>query len=184
MVINNIVGKKFGFLEVIEDSGKRRKPSGGVLWRVKCICGNERLMPKGSLERNKSCGCKKADSQSKSLRKSLNRGGYEEIYATHWNGLKKEAKKRRLDFGISAKYVWELFLKQNRACSITGVPLTFCSRCDSYDGTASLDRIDSTKGYVEGNVQWVHKNINMMKQQYSTELFFDWCKKVVIYNNL
>ena len=44
--------------------------------------------------------------------------------------------------------------------------------------TASLDRIDSSKGYVEGNVQWVHKMINMSKQQYSQEEFIDMCKAV------
>ena len=35
-----------------------------------------------------------------------------------------------------------------------------------YKGTASLDRIDSTKGYVRGNIQWVHKDINWFKRDY------------------
>lgn len=26
-----------------------------------------------------------------------------------------------------------------------------------------FDRIDPNKGYIIGNVQWVHKHINMMK---------------------
>jgi hypothetical protein len=45
-------------------------------------------------------------------------------------------------------------------------------------GTASLDRIDSSKGYEEGNIQWVHKHINFMKRTYSQEYFIDMCKKV------
>jgi archaellum component FlaC len=42
--------------------------------------------------------------------------------------------------------------------------------------TASLDRVDSAKGYIKGNVQWVHKDINMMKQQYSQEYFIQMCR--------
>lgn len=47
--------------------------------------------------------------------------------------------------------------------------------------TASLDRIDSSKGYLENNVQWVHKDINWMKQDYSHEEFLQYCK--LIYEN-
>jgi hypothetical protein len=48
--------------------------------------------------------------------------------------------------------------------------------------TASLDRIDSSKGYVEGNVQWVHKRINIMKNDLSDSEFIEWCR-VVSKNN-
>ena len=44
--------------------------------------------------------------------------------------------------------------------------------------TASLDRIDSSIGYVEGNVQWVHKMVNMCKQQYTQEEFLSMCDAV------
>jgi len=44
--------------------------------------------------------------------------------------------------------------------------------------TASLDRIDSSKGYVKGNLQWVHKDINMMKNHYNQKYFIEICKKV------
>jgi len=41
--------------------------------------------------------------------------------------------------------------------------------------TASVDRIDSSIGYVMGNIQWVHKDINKMKSDFSQELFIAWC---------
>ena len=44
--------------------------------------------------------------------------------------------------------------------------------------TASLDRINSKKGYVEGNIQWVHKDINMMKHCLETSDFIKWCEKI------
>lgn len=182
-MIKNMTNEKRGLLTIIKDSGKRSY-NGHVLWETKCECGNIKYLTKDNFLRNKSCGCKKTESQSKSLRQKLNRGGFGEIYATHWNGLIKNAKSRNLEFTISAEYAWNLFLSQNRKCFLTGIELMFAKKCWSKETTASLDRIDSTKGYIEGNVQWVHKNINMMKQEYSVEKFLDWCKLVVKHNNL
>lgn len=44
--------------------------------------------------------------------------------------------------------------------------------------TASLDRIDSSKGYVIGNVQWVHKTINTMKMDLANSEFIKLCQMV------
>ena len=174
-----MTGQKFGMLSVIENSGQRRKSDGAVLWRVICECGKEKFLPRCLLIKYKSCGCKKADIQSKSLRLSLNRGGCGDIYATHWNSVKKNAKQRGLAVDIDVSYVWDLFLKQNRKCALTGVDLVFSKRCWSHDATASLDRINSDKGYIKGNVQWVHKIVNFMKQQFDQTEFIGWCEKIV-----
>lgn len=48
--------------------------------------------------------------------------------------------------------------------------------------TASLDRIDSSKGYIEGNVQWVHKRINKMKLDDSDTEFIEWCRLIADFN--
>lgn len=45
--------------------------------------------------------------------------------------------------------------------------------------TASLDRIDSTKGYIESNVQWLHKDINNIKQDYSVNELLAYCKLII-----
>lgn len=44
--------------------------------------------------------------------------------------------------------------------------------------TFSLDRIDSKIGYIEGNVQWVHKMVNMCKQHYTQEEFLEMCVSI------
>ena len=46
--------------------------------------------------------------------------------------------------------------------------------------TASLDRIDSTKGYVPGNIQWVHKDINRIKNKFSMDELLSYVKKIAI----
>jgi len=44
--------------------------------------------------------------------------------------------------------------------------------------TAYLDRTDSSKGYVEGNVQLVHKDVNISKNKYELQYFINLCKDV------
>ena len=44
--------------------------------------------------------------------------------------------------------------------------------------TASLDRIDSKKAYTVDNIQWVHKDINMLKNKYDQEYFIHMCTLV------
>ena len=39
-------------------------------------------------------------------------------------------------------------------------------------------KIESDKGYVEGNVMWVHKDVNYMKMDLSLDRFIYLCKKV------
>lgn len=83
--------------------------------------------------------------------------------------LKGRAKKKKVDFNLDAVFIEELLNKQNYKCAITGVSIILRH---SYQGTtiydsASLDRIDSTKGYMKDNVQWVVLGINYMKMDYS-----------------
>jgi len=44
--------------------------------------------------------------------------------------------------------------------------------------TASLDRVDSRKGYVVGNIQWVHSMVNMSKNKYPQDKFIEMCRAV------
>ena len=44
--------------------------------------------------------------------------------------------------------------------------------------TASLDRLDNTKGYEVGNFQWVHKDINQIRGSLSIPDFMHWCKLI------
>lgn len=45
--------------------------------------------------------------------------------------------------------------------------------------TASLDRIDPRKDYVKGNVQWVHKDVNRIKQAFNEERLLEVCKAII-----
>jgi hypothetical protein len=75
------------------------------------------------------------------------------------------------------KYAWDLFEQQGRKCALTGEPIELQRGTSPF--TASLDRIDSDIGYIEGNVQWVHTDINIMKGVLSEARFCKLCEMVV-----
>jgi hypothetical protein len=47
-----------------------------------------------------------------------------------------------------------------------------------------LDRIDSSQGYVSGNVQWVHTIINFMKTSLPQREFIRWCRLVTDHSTI
>lgn len=104
--------------------------------------------------------------------------GYEEISGSYWRKAKDGAKTRGLPFRVSMEYAWKKFIRQKRKCALSGIKLKFNSRFGVWDGNASLDRIDSSKGYIEGNIQWVHRDINRMKTNLKQSDFIHHCKRV------
>ena len=76
------------------------------------------------------------------------------------------------------------FIQQNQKCALTGEQIFLSeSRRTTQIMTASIDRIDPTKGYVIGNIQWVHIIVNYMKHKLTNEQFISWCTKIHNYNS-
>jgi hypothetical protein len=97
----------------------------------------------------------------------------------------KRAETKQFKFNLTPAYLYTLFEKQNGLCALTGRCLTFHK--SNGKGTmdrdsASIDRIDSGKGYIQGNVQWVCSFANIMKQRFTNQEFIKLCKDVVRYN--
>lgn len=168
---NDIIGKKYNRLIVLDFEFKK---NGFAYYKCRCECGEIRIVSKISIleGKTKSCGCIARGKSSKNWK------GYGDIGKFYVNRVKSNAKKRKIEFNITIEYMWELFLYQDKKCAITKLELKFDSKSNNGDGTASLDRIDSSKGYVEGNVQWVHKDINFMKRNYDQDRFIKMCKLV------
>lgn len=169
----DLVGVVLGKLTVVKYRYTIKKDT---FWLCKCECGSEPLIRGKHIKNNRiqSCGCNKR-------RKSPFRKGHQEIPRSYFRDIKSKAKIRGFAFEISVEYIWEKFIEQDRKCALSGEALMFPIvqssnfRCLQ---TASIDRIDSLKGYVTGNVQWVHKHINYMKQDLHDDEFVSWCRKV------
>lgn len=109
-----------------------------------------------------------------------------EVSITYFKKVENNAKKRNLEFNIDINYLYNLFLKQNRKCSLTGVNINLVTKSlrTKYElNTASLDRIDSNKGYIKGNVRWVHKNINHLKSDINDDDFIFLCNLITLNND-
>ena len=92
------------------------------------------------------------------------------------------AKARGLCFKISAKDVREIFDAQEGLCALSGQPINLPLSSKYSSVTASIDRIDNTRGYTKENIQLVHKKINILRGAMSVEDFVDLCKMVAEYN--
>ncbi len=95
---------------------------------------------------------------------------------TWFHTKRKGGEHRGYAWDLTPEYVIELYEAQGRVCALTGWPIGWSEK--GLTATVSIDRIDSSEGYLQGNVQLLHKDVNMAKQQYSQEYFIEICKAV------
>lgn len=84
----------------------------------------------------------------------------------------RNAKKRFKNFNLTLEYLKEIWEQQNGICPYTGIKLQLATYTTNHNNpiyTASLDRIDSSKGYEIDNVQFISTAINYMKNTMSHE---------------
>ncbi len=187
---HKMVGKKFNSLTVLsiiseETVGKY------VMLKVKCVCGNEKEVQgyKVYSGRAKSCGCMQGLKQKVDYLKAVKKFAF--------TILKCQAKDRGL----------ENTLPLTDFIRISEENCTYCGAEPSNDMgvwwrnklksgqkrnkiredkrtegvswlTNGLDRVDSSKGYVLGNVVACCKDCNRAKSDMTTEKFMTWLDKL------
>lgn len=182
----DLTNKRFNRLVGIKPVG--RTCDRVVIWQFKCDCGNIKEIS-GTKVRGgytKSCGCFKAENLKKDGREHHGWRGYQDISMSFYSRMKSCAKLRNYSWNLSIKFLWELFIKQNKKCALSGIniemPFHIRQLHDkNNDKLASLDRIDNNKGYTKDNVQWVCKRINYMKHTQKQEEFLKLVS--IIYKN-
>lgn len=83
--------------------------------------------------------------------------------------------RKKREFDLTYEYLYSIWDQQNGLCALTSRPLLL--EATHYE-SGSLDRIDSTIGYVEGNVRFVSSIINRMKQELSDQDFLHLCELI------
>lgn len=184
-----IVGEHFYKLIVIKFFGKDKH--GKIAYLCKCECGNQRIVRRSYLlsGRTKSCGCGRKIASSLTGKKYIHfanakrRQFIGDLSGALWRRIEANANIRKLEVRITKESAWQLFEKQNKKCALTGLDL-FLDPHHNNRGkvTASLDRIDPMVGYVTENVQWVHKDVNKMKNNFSENRFREICKLVTLHD--
>lgn len=83
--------------------------------------------------------------------------------------------RKNKEFNITEEDLFDLWGKQDGKCAYSKLPMSAASN-QLY--TVSLDRIDSSKGYVVGNIQLVCAAVNKMKQEYTQDVFLTLCNLI------
>lgn len=100
------------------------------------------------------------------------RRAYRETEIGKYRTWKTSARGRGIEWALSDEYLNSL----PRTCYYTGEPLTFKSNLPN---TISLDRLDSSKGYIEGNVVFCCWRVNQAKNNMSISEFLEMCRRIV-----
>src|ERR1035437_1044356 len=89
---------------------------------------------------------------------------------------------------IDEKYLKEIWDKQMGICPYTGIKMLLpktthqCHQLKSLK-KASLDRIDSSKGYLKGNVEFVCMAVNLAKNNHTKEEMLYFVKDIISSQN-
>lgn len=90
---------------------------------------------------------------------------------------RSNAKKTDREFDITAEQVHELWKKQGGLCALTHLPMQHHPAYS--DMNASIDRIDSSKGYSLDNIQLVCWRVNEMKNDQAEPQLIWWARVLV-----
>ena len=154
--IVDLTGKVFGLLTVIELDPDREigKP---LRWRCRCECGSTHFKALGgSLKHGTtiSCGCyRRGDPAINATTHGLS---YDRRYKILRNA-RLRAQSRGLDFNIDYS---DIEMPEN--CPVLGTKISYGGGRQN-ENSPSLDRIDSSKGYVKGNVRVISWRANRIK---------------------
>ena len=182
MITQLKVGDKISYLTIIQINKGTKSQRNNVV--CQCCCGN--IVKRRSdylvrcnniIGRISSCGCKHPNNHFQ-FDKHPNWKGYKTIPKTYWHSLRIAAKNRNIEFNITMEDMHNQLIKQNHKCNLSNILLIISSRRQYKTNTASIDRIDSSKGYTPDNIQWVHKDINLMKNKFPQEYFIETCHKI------
>ena len=144
-------------------------------------CGKEAKKPLSEYNRNKKLGRKNFCSRSCAIRYanknklhtftdkcrehllSICNNQIDEY--TSFRYILRSVYKRFKEVDIDLEYLKQLWETQKGICPYTGIKLKLPTykNHNFYFDCASLDRIDSSKGYIKGNVQFISLPINYMK---------------------
>jgi hypothetical protein len=172
----DITGQKHEFLVAIRPTSEKQHHK--VIWEFLCTapnCGKTVKFTIGQWRAYSSCGCQHFQQREK------HRGwkGHGGIPGAFWCSFRNSARKRHKLSEITIQDALKLFIAQGGKCALTGMPLTIAIPYKGTATTAGIDRIDNNKGYVLGNVHWIHKTVNMMKGVLDLARFRELCQLVL-----
>ncbi len=99
---------------------------------------------------------------------------------------------RNRDVEITKEDIIDLYIKQRGRCALSNVKMTYISTPDfkkvkrinmSHFHNLSVDRIDSSKGYVLNNIQLVIMKVNYSKLDLDQNDYISLCKEIALHHD-
>lgn len=121
--------------------------------------------------------------------KHLRRGRHADLFSPFRYYMKK-ARDRRHETDLDLPYLKALWEQQGGRCALSGVQMEIPPTTGAFDARRrdplkpSLDRIDSSKGYLKGNVRFVTMIANFAKQGFSDDVLIEFCRAFVAHTKL
>lgn len=178
--------------------------------KVKCtLCNTEHLIRFDILKSKQATKCRACSNKEKYLENvknkkiahkgySISHQGTGDMTKSYLYSIRKGAELRNLEFDetyMTTKNLWNLLVQQNHKCKLSNIDIKLTKgknvpimlngtgNIDYKGWNASLDRIDSSKGYTKGNVQWVDRIINRIKMNLPDDYFIALCIKIANHAN-
>lgn len=164
-------GTIFGGLTTL---GQSMNCDNGLQWECKCVCGRVVWVLSSNLRKGNSKRCFYCRGNHESTR---------DIHGTLLTSLKKNAESRSHKVEITMDDLQQIWDAQEGRCALSGRPLVMRRGAHDTNSTASVDRINSNLGYHPANVQFVHKHVNIAKNNLDETDFFQLCRDVVNYKD-
>lgn len=148
-------------------------PSEKSMILCRCDCGHEKYVDQHNLLHGKTKGCQRC---SKIGSANPSWSGHKDIRGNFWGVLCASAAARNIPVTLTMQDLQDLWERQGGRCALSGSVLTMTAKGRGL--TASVDRIDSARPYEKGNVQFVHKDVNLMKNKFDQDYFVAMCRRV------
>lgn len=153
-----MIGKIFGRLTVLEDSGKRNH-RGQIIWTCICRCGNKTNVRGDHLisGSTKSCGCLKKGGPSHHL---YVHGGFGTLLYGIWRGMRDRCYRKK---NPKYKYYGAKGIKVCPSWLNDFLAFRIWALSHGYKSNLTIDRINHKGNYEPSNCQWLTASENSKK---------------------
>ncbi len=160
-------GKRLGSLVVLRPIVERHE-HGGRQWLVACDCGAEKILSTNAFGSNRSCGCQ-SPKHPNYIRKEITGTVYADLRDKHRNRTGSEAGL------ISIQTCRSLIMM---ACHYCGAPPSNTRKGMCYQG---IDRIDNSRGYIDGNCIPCCQMCNFFKHKHGQDVFLNHVRAIAVH---
>ena len=170
------IGNRYKHWTVID--GPFRNKHKSLVWLCECDCHKTKKYFQGNalVKPDANFRCRKCSVPLRIETFLQTKGKIGKLRQGKFSKIQRNAKARHIEFNLTKEYLNDLFIKQNGMCAITGDKLIDINK-------SSLDRIDSSKPYIENNVQWVTIQANRCKHLLTMQELYEFCRKVLNHAN-